>query len=226
MRSLNIIHIEVLDCVRNNTFSFNDSIKDARFNMQTMESVVKESLWRTTMDTVYYGTCHTFNYSDRIYADMVLDSFLFYLDPSLKYRVIFHDPKFYHIVSNTLTFPRIWLEYKAGQNMKPGHYEWFYITLTEHNNLNRPEQPCEEEEDYDFLKCVKTSQARRVGCRPPWDSWSPDTIPLCQTMDQLWEYDGLDFRLKHVEQKIILNYTGCQPPCKYKVCVGPEYSDQ
>ena len=49
--------------MRNNTFSFNDSIKDARFNMQTMESVVKESLWRTTMDTVYYGTCHTFNYS-------------------------------------------------------------------------------------------------------------------------------------------------------------------
>ena len=216
MRSLNIIHTEVLDCVRNNTFSFNDSIKDARFNMQTMESVVKESLWMTTMDTVYYGTCHTFNYSDRIYADMVLDSFLFYLDPSLKYRVIFHDPKFYHIVSNTLTFPRIWLEYKAGQNMKPGHYEWFYITVTEHNNLNRPEQPCEEEEDYDFLKCVKTSQARRVGCRPPWDSWSPPTIPLCQTMEELQHHERLDWADVNLEQKMIVNNTGCQLPCHYR----------
>ena len=46
--------------------------------------------------------------SDRVYADMVSDGFVFYLDPSLSYRVIFHDPKFYHIVSNTLTFPRIW----------------------------------------------------------------------------------------------------------------------
>ena len=110
--------------------------------------------------------------------------------------------------------------------MHAGHFNFFEISVTEHHLLNRPEQPCEEEEDYDFLECVKTSQARMVGCRPPWDSWSPPTLPLCQTMDQLWEYDGLDFRLKDVEQKIILNYTGCQPPCKYKVCVGTEYSDQ
>ena len=77
--------------------------------------------------------------SDRVYADMVSDGFLFYLDPSLSYRVIFHDPRFYHIVSNTLTFPRIWLEYKSGRNMEPGHYEWFYITVTQHHLLNRSE---------------------------------------------------------------------------------------
>ena len=211
---------EVLDCVRNNTFSFTDSIKDAKFNMQRRLSLVNESLWRTTMDTVYYGMCHTFNYSDGVYADMVLDGFLFYLDPSLNYRVIFHDPKFYHIVSNTLTFPRIWLEYKAGQNMKLGHYEWFYITLTQHINLNRPEQPCEEEEDYDFLKCVKTSQARSVGCRPPWDIWSPHTIPLCQTMEELQHHEQLDQTYLQSEQQLIVNQTGCNIPCKFKVCKG------
>ena len=162
--------------------------------------------------------CHTFNFSDRVYADMVLDGFLFCLDPSLNYRVIFHDPRFYHIVSNTLTFPRIWLEYKSGQNMKPGHYEWFYITVTEHNNLNRPEQPCEEEEDYDFLQCVKTSQARMVGCRPPWDIWSPHTIPLCHSMDQLQQHEKQDTTFLFSEQQIIVNETGCNIPCQFKVC--------
>ena len=102
---------------------------------------------------------------------MVFDGFLFYLDPSLNYRVIFHDPKFYHLVSNILTFPRIWLEYKAGQNMKAGHYEWYYITVTQHHLLNRPEQPCEEEEQYDFLQCVKTREA--ISRRKEKNLWFP-----------------------------------------------------
>ena len=90
---ISILCIEVMDCVRNKTFSFRDSIKDAKFNLQKRQSVVNESLWSSFMDTVYYGMCHSFNYSDRVYADMVSDGFLFYLDPSLSYRVIFHDPR-------------------------------------------------------------------------------------------------------------------------------------
>ena len=103
--------------------------------------------------------------------------------------------------------------------MKAGHFQRFEISLTEHRLLNRPEQPCEEEEDYDFLKCVKTSQARSVGCRPPWDSWSPHTIPLCQTVEQLHQYELMDLIISSVEQKMIMNYTGCESPCKYKVSV-------
>ena len=201
--------------MRNNTFSFEESL-NAKFNMQERFSLMNESLWSTVMDTVYYGTCHTFQYSDKVYADMVFDGFLFYLDPGLNYRVIFHDPKFYHIVSNTKTFPRMWLEYKSGQNMKPGYYEWYYITVTEHHMLNRPEQPCEEEKEYDFLKCVKTSQARRVGCRPPWDSWSSGDIPLCERMEELQEHERLDWADVNLEQKMIVNNSGCELPCHYR----------
>ena len=71
------------------------------------------------------------------------------------------------------------------------------------------DQPCEEEEeDYDFLQCVKTSQARMVGCRPPWDSWSPHTIPLCQTVDQLDQHEMIDAEFGADEQKTILAKTG------------------
>ena len=93
----------------------------------------------------------------------------------------------------------------------------YYISVTEHHLLNRPEQPCEEKEDYDFLECVKTSQARMVGCRPPWDIWSPHTIPLCQTMEQLDQHELLDNTYLSFEQKMIVNQTGCRVPCKYKV---------
>ena len=112
------------------------------------------------------------------------------------------------------------MQYKAGQNLVAGTYDYYQITVTEHHLLNRPEQSCEEEEDYDFLGCVKASQARMVGCRPPWDSWSPPTIPLCQTMDQMLEYEMIDRDLFVItRKKEFLEQTGCKVPCRYQVCV-------
>ena len=196
-------------CVRENTFPFN-----------MKQNVMNSSLWSSSMAMVYAGLCHTFNYPRPLSADINTDSFLFYLDPSLSYRIIIHDPKFYHLVTNTIAFPRIWLEYKFGDDprLQPGHYQHCGILLTQHHLLNRPEQPCEEEEDYDFLKCVKTSQARLVGCRPPWDIWSPPSIPLCQTMEQLQQHEQLDQSYIQIEQQKIVNQTGCNIPCKFKVC--------
>ena len=166
------------------------------------------------MATTYLGLCHTFTDENKEDTDWA-----FLLDPTLNYRIMIHDPKFYHILLKSL-FPRVWLEYSAGQNMKEGYYNSYEITVTEHHLLNRPEQPCEEEEDYDFLECVKTSQARMVGCRPPWDIWSPPTIPLCQTMDQLQQYEKIDIDLFNIRRKNkFLRITGCRVPCNYKVSV-------
>ena len=64
----------------------------------------------------------------------------------LNYRIFIHDPKFNHILLNSL-FPRILLQYTTGQNFKAGYFDYYEIKVTEHHRLNRPEQPCEEEED-------------------------------------------------------------------------------
>ena len=144
----------------------------------------------------------------------------FYLSPGLKYKILIHDPKFYFPVVKSGIFPRIFVHYKSEKDIEPGYYENHEISVTEHHLLNRPEQPCEEEEDYDFLECVKTSQARMVGCRPPWDIWSPPTIPLCQTIDQLEQYEKNDTNLFMINRKNkFLNITGCKVPCNYKVSV-------
>ena len=119
----------------------------------------------------------------------------------------------------------MFVQYKAEQDMKLGYYESYSITITEHQLLNRPEQPCEEAEDYDLLGCLKTSQARRVGCRPPWDIWSPPTIPLCQTMDQLQQYEKMDMSLFKMKRKNeFLRITDCKVPCNYKVSVRLRFS--
>ena len=107
------------------------------------------------------GTCHTFQYSKKLLADMVTEGVVFGLDPSLSYRIMLHDPNFYLLASNPLVFPRIWVEYKVVQNtikkitkykdyydcqapienlqkklqadtMEPGYFQWLYISSTRH----------------------------------------------------------------------------------------------
>ena len=101
------------------------------------------------MDIVYLGLCHTFTYPNRTINDR--SHSYFYLEPGLNYRIMIHDPKFYLSLIKSGIFPRILVQYKSGQNIEAGHFEVHEIKVTEHHLLNRPEQPCEEEEDYDFL---------------------------------------------------------------------------
>ena len=67
-----------------------------------------------------------------------------------------------------------------------------------------------ESEDYNFQTCVKTSLAEKVGCRPPWDSWSPASSPLCARVEDMARHEEYDWDLYNFEQKIVLNFTGCK----------------
>ena len=67
-----------------------------------------------------------------------------------------------------------------------------------------------ESEDYNFQTCVKTSLAEKVGCRPPWDSWSPASSPLCARVEEMARHEEYDWDLYNFEQKIVLNFTGCK----------------
>ena len=66
------------------------------------------------------------------------------------------------------------------------------------------------------MTCVKTSQAKKVGCRPPWDIWSPTYIPVCDSLAKNIEHEKLDWEFISVEQKVVINSTNCLIPCKYK----------
>lgn len=193
--------------MRNNTFSLNSTI---------LQDGLNSSLWTSDMATIYGGMCHTFTNENKQNTDESVN--LIELDPNLNYRILIYDRKD-HLPLRSL-FPPIFLQYQSGKNIKAGYFDQYFISVTERHLLNRPEQPCEEEEDYDFLQCVKTSQAREVGCRPPWDIWSPHTISPCQTMEQLKEYEKIDFDLFGIgKKKTLVMRTGCKAPCNFKVSV-------
>ena len=92
-----------------------------------------------------------------------------------------------------------------------------YPSVTEHRLLNEPDQPCEEDApDYNFMKCIKTSHAKEVGCSPSYDNWSDQTMPLCTTMEELMMHEKLNWQVYNGELKIVINKTDCKLPCNYK----------
>ena len=53
------------------------------------------------------------------------------------------------------------------------------ITLTEVEELNVPDDPCNEDPDYDYRNCIKESFLRKVGCTTKWDNIKHKDLPLC-----------------------------------------------
>lgn len=207
---------EVQDCIRAKTFNFTDTIKNAYHDATDPKVLMSEEQWIPNFGSPYLGMCHTFLYETQLRADMMKDGIFFRLDPNLSYKVIIHDPRFFLMTSNPLVFPRIWKEYKKN-SLKANKFSWLYISLTEHRLLNRPEKQCQDTSDgYDFISCVETSQARQVGCRPGWESWSDREYPVCSSMEDLATHEKMDWALFNDERKIIVNKTGCKIPCTYK----------
>ena len=93
---------DVLRCVKERTFPLSSTIK---------QPVMNFSLWSSYMATAYYGMCHTFRSSEKMGAAFYGGQF--FLDPNISYKVIIHDPQFYHILPVSLVFPRIWLDFKT-----------------------------------------------------------------------------------------------------------------
>ena len=63
---------------------------------------------------------------------------------------------------------------------------------------------------------MKTSQARKVGCRPGWETWSDESLPICSDMENLKRHEQMDWEIFNEERKIIVNKTGCKAPCTFK----------
>ena len=67
-------------------------------------------------------------------------------------------------------------------NNTSSHY--YNLALTEVEELDLPEDPCNTDPDYNFQACIKESLSSQVGCRTRWDRWSHKDMPLCTNMEQ------------------------------------------
>ena len=96
----------------------------------------------------------------------------------VNYEIYIHDPKIFYVTRNPEPgHPSI----RIGFNFETLPYVYAFA-LTEVVELNIPDDPCNEDRDYNFQNCIKESFTRRIGCRTKWDVLN--NLPLCATMKE------------------------------------------
>ena len=93
------------------------------------------------------------------------------------YLVFLHDPNLFLITYNDM------MPITSFRFEKPNFFGWGVIII-QHHNLNLPSKPCNALPSYSFTACVKTFLSHDIGCRLPWDTWTDQAWPVCQTLEQ------------------------------------------
>ena len=85
--------------------------------------------------------------------------------------------------------------------------------------MDKKKNPCNEDPNYNFLKCIWKSLTNDVGCQLPypWDFESLGETPYCSTMDEMNELQAIVFNISYdCDLESIIEKTLCIAPCTYK----------
>ena len=169
----------VEDCLNFETFSWPDFIKDTLLGFETRTSLMNDTkIWSPDFTLTKSGRSFTFHPEIMIGPDYHKDQLIILLDKNFEYDIFVHNKNYFILKDEiTGTLPATYIKLVPDSS---NNYKFFYlITSTEHKEKNVPEDPCVEDENYNFAVCVKESLARKVGCRPSWDIWSDQTVTNC-----------------------------------------------
>jgi hypothetical protein len=126
--------------------------------------------------------------------------------------IFFHDPDFFILSANPESLPFTLQTITASTSGK----FYFSVSLTEHEELSTPQDPCVEEPTYSFQGCIKENLSRKAGCRMHWDTISDQTRPVCTTLAQYEPFAEEYKNLGDSSMRQITERTGCKKPCSYK----------
>ena len=206
---------DVIICIENKTYKLNETILSAFDGTVNPRNLLNMSHWTSDLTVTTFGMCHTMEYKQLFSADFQQHSIWFTLRPDLVYDVYFHDSKFFLLTNNLVAIPQAQLRKK--KNLQTNlEFDFYPIVVCEHRNLNRPNKPCVDDPDHNFMTCIKNSLATKIGCRLPWDNVSNNAYPICKTIEQIRDHEAFFFNISKMELKDVLQRTRCKVPCHYK----------
>ena len=143
-------HSPLEDCIRNNTFRQGEVIKDVILGFTAKRSIMKqENLITEDFLTAWDGILFGVNLNKKIGPNDSLDQLYVFLATSLMYQVFIHDPNYFIVNENPAGLPSIMLE--LNPNISSNYY--YRISLTEMEELDLPEDPCNFDPTYNFQAC-------------------------------------------------------------------------
>ena len=138
----------VEDCLTEATFHYSEFIKGFLRGHERQESLlVKEGAVTRDFTYVRFGTTYTINPNISIGPVDDDDQIIILLDKNFIYDIFIHDPDFFILNDNRCGLPAIYYKVIAATKMNT-YYKMFMI---EHHELNVPDDPCQDDEDYRSL---------------------------------------------------------------------------
>jgi hypothetical protein len=203
----------MVSCINQKSHSLEQTVF-ANLGYELKQSLMTQDLWIEDFTHPWYGRSYTLRYQKPRGKNWRIDNINLHVNNSdgLTRMIFFHDPDYFLITVSPRALPI------TMQTIKPSTTGFFYysVSLTEHEELSTPQDPCVEEPTYSFQGCIKESLSRKAGCRMHWDTISDQTRPVCTTLAQYEPFAKEYEILRDSSMRQITERTSCQKPCKYK----------
>ena len=113
-------------------------------------------LWTEDFEVAWPGRVQTLEIERRIGPNDGIDQQFVLLNCGFTYKIYIHDPEYF--VSNTNPVGLPTLRLKLNPNQTFNHF--YRLALTEVEELDLPEDPCNTDLEYNFHGCIKESLSR------------------------------------------------------------------
>ena len=136
----------IKSCIENKTFDWKTTVRDIHVGINEFKvSMLDERLWTEDFTVGFEGRYHTLTIPRKLTTEWRQDQIYLDLNPNLIYDVYIHEINYFILNKHSFGLPMCHEEITPNPR---GQY--FEFILTEHEVLNLPENPCEEDKNYNF----------------------------------------------------------------------------
>ena len=158
-------YASVEECIKEITFTQEDVLHDVIFGWKERNannsdfSVMDIKSFKISEDfsAFYLGRYYTFNLEEKLNTSKQKTQLFVSLYRNFTYQLFIYDPKFF-VLTESPTLPTI----QKTLNPNTTSNSWYFLKLTEVEELNTADDPCNNDPNYDFQRCVTESLSTEV----------------------------------------------------------------
>ena len=155
-------NLSVEDCIKKNTFTQEDVLHDVIFGFRKRKGlslINNESfLIYEDMAAFFLGRYYTFDIKRKLTKRKHKTQLFVSLYHNFTYQLFIYDPTFF-VLSESPSLPTI----QKTVNPKKTSNTWYFLKLTEVEELDTADDPCNDDLNYEFQRCVSESLSSEVG---------------------------------------------------------------
>ena len=89
--------------------------------------------------------------------------------------------------------------------------------MTQMKKLPKPEEPCEEGEEYSLTECLMEFVASSAGCFLDWgQSYRSEKFPACRSLEEIEQTEEILLSLSKLSWNSLTQRTGCYGKCSFR----------